>query len=549
MRSSKQKITRRDLLATPAALAVSSVVLPRSARALGSSLLEPSKANDLGKAAMLSARHCAHYGFPAAALLPRAFEADLLLNDPELLRDVAVRAADIIAQGSFDPRHFSRLELVVAPELSHGSRRVWAFTEPQDAVTYLTLAVLIAPFIEARKIPVTDNVVYSHRFLPGRHRLYDERFSVASFRAAARQRAEADGFIVITDLANCFGRLGNERMAAALERCGVPGWQVEYVGQLLGFWQYRDGQGLPIGSNASRILAEAVLLQVDDRLRAAGINYIRYMDDFLLFAPDQSAAHVALEAARDAAASEGFGLKADKTSILRFAKATTDGDPERGLRERNLQRLAGSASFTDGLPRDRQRANATEIRMLQSVRAAPGAGSFLQGKMAAVPQLRRAIRRAIYAVHSDFLRAIPQLLSRYPEIGGFVAFELSQASDFVPEDVRTHLRDEFAAMLLDQSTPDFLAVKLIGILSHSDYRDRAALERLARARAMNPRGIAFRAVLDALRNTGGVTPDLVSRFEEMDGWAKRSVLMDPTCRSLITYSSAKLDLIAAKLVG
>jgi hypothetical protein len=102
-------------------------------------------------------------------------------------------------------------------------------------------------------------------------------------------------------------------------------------------------------------------------------------------------------------------------------------------------------------------------------------------------------------------------------------------------------------LLLAPTTPDFVTLKLIEILSLPDYFDRQALEQFAKIRSTRPRGIAFRAVLDALRSTGGSAPDLVDRFHDMDGWALRALLADPTLRQSMPFSLANGDLIAAKL--
>jgi hypothetical protein len=104
-------------------------------------------------------------------------------------------------------------------------------------------------------------------------------------------------------------------------------------------------------------------------------------------------------------------------------------------------------------------------------------------------------------------------------------------------------------MLLDNATPDFVAMKLLDILAHPDYRDRKTLELFARARASDPRGLCFRFALDALRNTGGVTKDLYRHFGMMDGWGRRALLADPKSRASIGLSSAGGDPLLAKLVS
>lgn len=543
MRSSKQRITRRSFLAAPAALAVSGTAMARPANAYEAALLDQIDNLDVAKAAILSARHCSRYGFCVSPWLPRPIEVDLLANDPILLRDVAMRAADIIARGAFDAKFFSKLTLVTLPKRTHGALRLWAIAEPQDTVAYLTLAVLAAPVIEAHRIPTSSEVAHSWRFSPGRYQLFDERYTLASFHAASRRRAGSTAFLVICDLVNCYGNLSADQVAAAVGQSGVPGWQAEYLRQLLGFWQTPESPGLPVASNASRILAEAVLLQIDNRLRGAGIEFVRYADDFRLFAEDESAARRTLEAVADAAAPHGLALNPDKTQIVRLGETTTEPD----LQVIDNEKLC-VASDSENLPHNFRRASVAEIRMLRSAHNKPNAQALLQSKAAPpVSALRRAMRQAIYAGHDDFLYAVPAILRRYPEAAGVYSFALRQASEFVSVGVRDHLRIELSAMLLDPMTPDFVTIKLIEILSNPAYRDREALERFARARAGAPRGMTFRAALDGLRETGGAMPDLAALFDEMDGWAKRALLADPAFRRSITYSPATPDLIAAKL--
>lgn len=102
-------------------------------------------------------------------------------------------------------------------------------------------------------------------------------------------------------------------------------------------------------------------------------------------------------------------------------------------------------------------------------------------------------------------------------------------------------------MLLEEETPDFVAIKLVDLLSHRDYRDRKTLELFAGARSINPRGLCFRAAVDALRRTGGVMPDLYGHFEKMDGWSQRALLADPAWRQSIRYSSINSDVFTARL--
>jgi hypothetical protein len=233
--------------------------------------------------------------------------------------------------------------------------------------------------------------------------------------------------------------------------------------------------------------------------------------------------------------------------------ASPSDPPSSGIRTYRIGKpqsgSGGSAKrYGEMLPLNFRRASAKEIRFHRRIAAAPDAAAFLEGEPAPPSKLRRAIRRAIYAGHDAFVRAIPSLLGRYPEFSAYVATALCRTSGFVPRDVRLDLRTQLAAMLLDDATPDFVAMKLLDILTHADYRDRNALEQFARARASDPRGLRFRFALDALRNTGGVTKDLYRHFEITDGWGRRALLADPTSRAAIGFSSAGADPLSVQLL-
>jgi hypothetical protein len=554
MLSRTRTITRRAFLSGPTALAFAGA-LPAPARAF-SSISCGAETAAIAKAAVLSTRYCARDGFSRIPWLPRLFESDLISRDPALIRDIALRTANVVGRGSFDVRDFTRLDLMSAPKKAHGALRVFAVMEPLDAIAYLTLASLAAPAIEAKRPPSREEVVHSFRYLPRADRLFDERYNFATFLTSAAERAAEDAYVVTCDLANCYGSIGPERIEEALQNCGVTQWQTNYICELLCFWRRTESAGLPVGSNGSSILAEAVLSRVDYDLTRAEVDFVRYVDDFRLFAANEASARFALEAVRGAASSQGLSLNEAKTSIVSFVSTRSNDLLSYSfqiseIRERQIAR-AGTGKptkrYSDVLPLNFRRASAREIGSIRRAKV-PDPVVFLEGDPAPASKLRRAIRRAIYARCSEFVLALPAILVRYPEFASYVASALAQTSDFVPEGVRNHLRREFSAMLFDERAPDFVALKLLSVLAHPSYRARDALEQFAEVRAADPRGMCFRLALDALRNTGGVPPSLYGHFGKMDGWARRALLADPKARVAIGRAVSVIDPLTAKLVS
>ena len=92
---------------------------------------------------------------------------------------------------------------------------------------------------------------------------------------AARRRT-----IAFADVRRCYASMSPSIVGAALDRAGIP-TACEVEGFLAGL--ERIGvEGLPVGPQASAVLANAVLAQVDRALLEAGVEHLRWVDDVVL---------------------------------------------------------------------------------------------------------------------------------------------------------------------------------------------------------------------------------------------------------------------------
>lgn len=79
-------------------------------------------------------------------------------------------------------------------------------------------------------------------------------------------------------------------------RCAeVNEWIANYIVDLVAFWDGQEHRGLPVGPNASCIISDAIMSGIDRALVREAVDYVRYVDDFRLFAPDERGATRALE--------------------------------------------------------------------------------------------------------------------------------------------------------------------------------------------------------------------------------------------------------------
>jgi hypothetical protein len=141
-------------------------------------------------------------------------------------------------------------------------------------------------------------------------RLERRLFAARLARLAARRRT-----IAFADVRRCYASMSPSIVGDALGRAGIP-TACEVEGFLAGL--ERIGvEGLPVGPDASAVLANAVLAQVDRTLREAGIEHLRWVDDVVLSGGDAPAA---LSVFRAALATIGLRTNEAKTRILPDAR-------------------------------------------------------------------------------------------------------------------------------------------------------------------------------------------------------------------------------------
>ena len=192
------------------------------------------------------------------------------------------------------------LRTLLIPKKNLFDFRKCSYTEPIDEIIYLSLVLMISNKIEKKRIKKANKIVYSYRLKNNLAKedkptfLFDYDYSYTLFRSSISPKAKDVGakVIISCDISNFYDRLNLHRLENAL--LSIPDINKDVViliNEMLLFWSNRDSYGLPVGSNASRILAEASLIAVDKYLLNREIIFKRFVDDFRLFAADAKKAH------------------------------------------------------------------------------------------------------------------------------------------------------------------------------------------------------------------------------------------------------------------
>ncbi|WP_341909363.1 RNA-directed DNA polymerase [Polaromonas sp. YR568] len=166
-----------------------------------------------------------------------------------------------------------------------GGFRVVHQLEPLDAVIYTALAYEAAPSIENARIDASEKVACSYRFNVANGSFFSEGSGWADYESRTEELLAEFSHVLVTDITDFYNQIYLHRLNNAIESSNpaLKPFAVEIENFLLTL-NSKSSQGVPVGPAASIVMAEAVLIDVDNFLRAQGVAHTRYVDDIRLFA-------------------------------------------------------------------------------------------------------------------------------------------------------------------------------------------------------------------------------------------------------------------------
>lgn len=208
-----------------------------------------------------------------------------------------------------------------APKSRVAVRRV-VLLHPYDFILYTALALSLRDCIAGSRLPADTVFSYRSEKSPA-GRLY-ESVGWRAFKVAAEARATEDPslFFGITDIADFYPRVYHHRLVNALEAAAAfvekdHKETIRVLEKMLARFSEGTSYGIPIGPPASRVLAEAVLIDIDRTLLSYDIDFIRFVDDFIIFGKSPSESEYGLRVlGENLFAKHGLTLQAAKTKVL-----------------------------------------------------------------------------------------------------------------------------------------------------------------------------------------------------------------------------------------
>jgi hypothetical protein len=218
------------------------------------------------------------------------------------------------------------VRLVAVPK--PGGVRLIAKLDARTGAAYAASVARLVPAIE-RELPaaVVANRVALARIDPPAILLESWRAARARFRRLVRAGASGAGAALMTDVRECYASIGARLVAQALEALGADREELGDVLALLRTLEAHGVRGLPIGPEASAVLANAVLLRIDRCLADASFPHVRWVDDLIVFANDVEGAEDALRLVRATLAEMDLAPAEHKTRVVVDPAAIRAGGP------------------------------------------------------------------------------------------------------------------------------------------------------------------------------------------------------------------------------
>jgi hypothetical protein len=186
----------------------------------------------------------------------------------------------------------------------------------------LALTVEIAGDIERTRIPEVERTVFSYRLLrdSARFTMFNPAVGWGAFQTEAIARSASSEFVLATDVSDFYSRIYHHRLKNALMETTSNKEAVSRIDTLLSHLSGNTSYGLPVGGNAARVLAEGLLDSTDRLLLSAGIRFVRFVDDYYIFANSVGEAQSSLVYLSECLLIEGLTLARAKTRLMSRAE-------------------------------------------------------------------------------------------------------------------------------------------------------------------------------------------------------------------------------------
>jgi hypothetical protein len=404
--------------------------------------------------------------------------------------------------------------------------------DPIDTVLFTALALRLSPSIEAARIPRRQRIVHSFRLSKTSSGHLEMVSEWDQWVKAIRDREDTHEFAAKADIVDFFPRVYLHRLENALVATTHSEYDVRALMRFLEVWSDGTSYGIPIGPKICNILAECLLIEVDDYLKSHGLNFIRYVDDMVFFGKTYKECLQALYIlAERLEQTQGLSLNMAKTKIMKteelVAQATDPDDVNASLRSRIIEEVFGGDPYNEV---DYEDLDDEQKALLDSVNAKKLLEDALAEDLVDLPMVTFVLNMLASLRRPEHIDIVLENLDRLLPVSDTVARFLGVFDALDPAS-RAKIGSQLLAYVRgSEFVPDFQAVWLLEPFAESPgWNGLADLRTIARDH--KNRYVRRQAILAlGLIGDRSALLDLKSSIDDSKDWEWRAILH--ACHSL-----------------
>ena len=490
------------------------------------------KGKDIREACNIAVNNIVKEGTTDVELFKRPFEIKLLENS-EIRKEVIDSVVKSIESCNFEELKISKIGHVLVPKKNLCDYRKCAWIDVIDEIKYLTLVLLMAKDIEVARDNKSNKKIFSYRLkLKGNNGyIFDNDYNYTSFRNRIIEKSKMRNkkIVVECDISNFYDRLNLHRLESVLLSIQkIDKDAVNLLNEILFFWSNRDSYGLPVGSNASRILAEAALIEVDNYLISKNIDFCRFVDDYRIFARDASEAHKNLAILVERLNKEGLFLNFSKTNIKELIKNSGNSQQEKNEKKNfNVEVFNKIIRGYSGLiPMKFRELSDSEKNKFITEDESENILKLKDTLLIDPKEFIVTIKIIVAKEKFGRLSEIAEIIDRFPQFIPYYIDILIKNANKIPKNEIKKIKNDMKKWIMDDEIPEYIKVYVIRLFSIDEFKDKEIVFTAFRNLKRNAGDYIGRAILECLEDNlnRGEVIEIRDYYTRADIWEKREIL-------------------------
>lgn len=460
----------------------------------------------------------------------KPFELEILKKEKlrkKIADDTVSRLDSIInLNENFAALKISKISHMLVPKKTFYDFRKCALIDIVDEIEYLSLVILIANKIEKKRVP--NKVAFSYRYKPNKNgRLFEKKYNYSSFKNEYKKISTMKKYKIIVecDISNFYDRLNLHRLNSTLLSIEDIDKKITMtIDQILLFWANRDSYGLPVGSNASRILAEAFLIEIDNYLLSNNIKFCRFVDDYRFFASNISEANMILTKFVEILNKHGLSINLSKTKIRDISDYHND------LKRKKINNKDGIFEVIRGysgvVPTKFRQLSGSEISKLKNEDELELLNDLKTKNIVEPENIIKCIKIVIAKEKFEILTNFPEILKKYPQFVPYFSDVIFKNNKQISKEMYNSILNMFGEWLNDNNTPEYILISIVKMFDSKNIKERKKLFNFFKNLKRNSGIYIARTVLEQVDGnlSRGEILELKDYFLRADCWEKRQIV-------------------------